>query len=350
MTVNTLLGDTTNPANHPENRFAENGDGDLLSSDRLDNPAAVCEENIPRPDAGRKVFPQHSGEASLPGGAEREWSPEVMDPVTGMLYVHDPVESNFDETTKKRMKQKIEAYKAFEKRAGTDLVPLLIPLSYPAASESGTLLSRELRMSGGIGTAGITDPICFFESKGVPVIEMVLPSGRDSWSVWDPGRQKPFIFLQSRTTVERKRFRVVYEMGYVIRYISRGGRRTIPDIKGSRLVSRTFAASFLLPEEAVRESAYRLAIGKEDWTWDLLIYAKDRFGVSAETFLHRIEELRLITDLLKKTLLKKLEEHYTACRHAGETDIEPKPTRPGHGCLYELQLRARANGKETSIL
>ena len=195
VTLDILLGEAGG-------RPAKTENGDLLSSDGLD--AGDRRGNgdpllVGVPDAVR-------GQTDS-GGAPRAWNGThpPCDPVTGMAYVHDPVESNFDEKNKLRMKREIEKHEALSSRAGTARIPLFVPLSYPAATGSGTLLARELRAAAGIGAAGIVDPVCFFEGKGVPVIEIPLPSERDSWSLWDWEGERPFVFLQSRMTPERKR-------------------------------------------------------------------------------------------------------------------------------------------------
>ncbi|GEM_PF-274768 len=331
ISVTALLGETKSDNYVDEHHQINTTKGDLLSSDKLDS--IDVDTNSEPLFTVQDTVGSHHYSADLS-------NIDAIDPITQMRYVHDPMESNFDRKTKKIMKQEIDKILAAEKEMGHIFgFSPIIPLSYPAAVNSGTLLAREVRMSGGIGPAGIINPITFFEGKGIPVIEMKLPAGQDSWSLWDGEKRKAFIFIQKHTTVERKRFRAAYEMGYIIRYVSGNCCHPISDIKGSKTISRAFAASFLLPEEAVRELTYRLAIGIQDWNWELILYAKEKFGVSTETFLHRIEELRLITDSSKQIFLKQLTEHYEKCRRTGHTDIEPRLEKTICGYLGELQLR-----------
>ena len=94
------------------------------------------------------------------------------------------------------------------------------------------------------------------------------------------------------------------------------------------------------PEEAVREAAHGLAIGPEDWTWELVLALKARLGVSAETFLYRIEELGMLSRSRNRAFRKILEEHYARCRATGKKDLEPAAPRNAGGRLGALKLRA----------
>ena len=90
----------------------------------------------------------------------------------------------------------------------------------------------------------------------------------------------------------------------------------------------------------MRETAHGLAIGPDEWTWDLLLLAKEGFGVSAETFLYRAEELGMVSRAKARELRTGLAAHYEERRAAGAKDIEPHATRRGDGRLDALRMRA----------
>ena len=71
-----------------------------------------------------------------------------------------------------------------------------------------------------------------------------------------------------------------------------------------------FAATFLMPEAAVRTTVSRIGITADVWSWELLLRIKHRFGVSAQSFLYRLHELNLIESRLKDRLDAGINEFY----------------------------------------
>ena len=263
-----------------------------------------------------------------------------IEPVTGLWRVHDARDAAVDRRVRARLAREVREWKKLERAAGV-AGSATLPLFFPSAAEQGALLAREVRTAGGIGPAAAVDPVALLESKGFRVLETKLPAGLDSWSLWDPEDGNAFVFLREAATPERKRFRAAFELGHLARFVS-GGCRPLRDIGASRKTSRAFAAALLLPEEAVREAAHGLAIGPEDWTWELVLSLKARFGVSAETFLYRIEELDLLSPARSRAFRAMLREHYARCRAAGRKDLEPAAPRNAGGRLGALRLRGSA--------
>lgn len=282
------------------------------------------------------------GESSKTGVARTRWA---KDPVTGLLCVHDPRDAAVDRRVRGRLAKEIAAWKKTESEAGVDR-RLSMPLFFPAAAAFGALLAKTTRTASGIGPAAIVDLRAFAEDRGLRVLETKLPADLDGWSVWDPADGNAFVFLRAAATAERKRFRFAYELGHLARFVS-GGFRPLRDIGASKKISRAFAASALLPEEAVREAAHSLGLGSGKWTWELLLLQKRRFGVSAETYLYRVEELGLLASRERKSFLAKLKSHYADCRAAGRTDFEPTPPRNASGRLASLKVLARREGERS---
>ena len=57
-------------------------------------------------------------------------------------------------------------------------------------------------------------------------------------------------------------------------------------------------------------------IGRSDWTWDLLLRIKQRFGVSAQVFNIRLKEIGLISRKLHEIFDKKIKAYYRANNYA----------------------------------
>ena len=334
-TVAELLVATDETANRPD--AVGPIPGDALASDALAkgrvvaNGAGMVAHGTLSPALRAIPLSERGGPK---GGAE-------IEPVTGLWRVHDARDTAVDRRVRARLRKEIESWKKLERAAGITRPSPTLPLFFPAASEFGALLAREIRTAGGIGPTAITDPAALLDAKGFRVVETNLPSGLDSWSLWDPQGGNAFIFLRAAATAERKRFRAAFELGHLARFVS-GGFRPLRDIGASRKISRAFAAAFLLPEEAVREAALSLAIGADDWTWELALALKARFGVSAETFLYRIEELGMVSREKNKEFRSMLAAYYARCRESGNRDFEPPAPKGAASRPGALVLRAKS--------
>ena len=65
-----------------------------------------------------------------------------------------------------------------------------------------------------------------------------------------------------------------------------------------------------MPASAVRTAVYSLRIKPDDWTFELLLRLKDRFGVSAESFNIRLKELSLISLAKCAEFDKRIKNYY----------------------------------------
>jgi hypothetical protein len=88
----------------------------------------------------------------------------------------------------------------------------------------------------------------------------------------------------------------------------------------------------------VRATVSQLGVSKDNWSWDLLLRIKHRFGVSAQAFLYRLHELDLISKPTKDTLDTQIKDFYAA-----NGLIEPDSTRrclTPNGRFFDLLLTA----------
>lgn len=348
-TAGALLGGAEGPTPPPE-AGGPTLPGDALASDALarggdgrgngEAPHGALPPALRAPPLAEGGGPAWGTAATNAPGDPRRTTRGESEPVTGLWRVHDARDTAVDRRVRARLRREIEAWKKLEREAGVAECGATLPLFFPAAAECGALLAREVRNAAGVGPAAAVDPVALLEAKGFRVAATKLPAGLESWSLWDPDAGNAFVFLREAATAERRRFRAAFELGHLARFVS-GGLRPLRDVGASRKISRAFAAAFLLPEEAVREAAHALRLGPGGWTWELLLLEKERFGVSAETFLYRIEELGLLSGSERKAFRARLRERYEACRAAGRTDFEPRPEARGRGRLAELRARAR---------
>ena len=87
--------------------------------------------------------------------------------------------------------------------------------------------------------------------------------------------------------------------------------------------ARKAAAStrLLKQEDAVCGLTTHLALGPTNWTMELLLQLKYKFGVSAETFAHRLEKIGVLAPALRKRFKEELRNYYEEHDNA-----EPSPT------------------------
>jgi len=243
----------------------------------------------------------------------------------------------------------IEAFCALEnickaqKRAN---IPLVIPFN-PTISGM-EMLSEKVRCFAGIEHGIVFDYFELFETLGFRVIVVPLPKKIESFSYYDPLNQNAFFFLAARQNSERQLFCLACELGkiLILTYAIQQGVELFqtdgaPDPSGKKAftdhrAARRFAATFLMPAKAVDDTVKQLGIQRKRWSYELLLRIKHRFGVSAEAFLYRLDELDLIDPSLVQPLKDTIHEHY------GKTDLSRRLLTP-NGRLWDLVL----TGKES---
>ena len=72
---------------------------------------------------------------------------------------------------------------------------------------------------------------------------------------------------------------------------------------------------------------YSLNIKPDEWTYELLLRMKDRFGVSAEAFAIRLKELALITRRKSDEFINQIKKYYESTDHDEPVAKERRPGR-----------------------
>jgi len=228
-------------------------------------------------------------------------------------------------------------------------IPLLIP--FEPTEHGMEALSESLRRFMGIEHGVVFDYFELFENQGFRVIVVPMPKYMESFSYYDPLYQNAFFFLNARRNPERQLFRLVYELGKVLILTHTMNRdeklfETDDDATPSEekpftahRAARRFAATFLMPANAVCDTVMQLGIQEKCWSYELLLRIKHRFGISAETFLYRLDELDLIDPALVKPLKEKIHKHYGKTDF-GEPDFSRRLLTP-NGRLWDLVLTGK---------
>lgn len=186
---------------------------------------------------------------------------------------------------------------------------------------AGAALAEELRTELGLGTAPIVDLETALEFRGVRLRAVKLSKHTTSVAYWDAKATRPLIVLNSLMTDERRRYRTAYELASACLYVSLGCQRLDESLPQHRFLT-DFTAAFLMPAVTVRLAVASTGLGPDDWTFDELVALKSRFGVSAESFVLRLEELGLITPYLRLDLRDRLRAYYR--KHPKSMEPQPK--------------------------
>ncbi len=142
----------------------------------------------------------------------------------------------------------------------------------------------KIRHEWGIGQRPIGNVIHLLELHGVRVFSLSEDCDSiDAFSLWRNG--VPFVFLNSRKTAERSIFDTAHELGHLLLH-----RHGEPTGRKAEIEADNFAANFLLPEQAIRAAAPRLA------TIGTIALMKRTWRASVAAIGFRLHELGLMTD------------------------------------------------------
>ena len=212
----------------------------------------------------------------------------------------------------------------------SSLAPTDLPLfSQVSESEAGAeQLAYALRAHLDVGSAIIHDTIPLFESHGVRVIDTKMPDKPGSVSLYDPRSNNFTVFIASQFKDKpwRRDFLLLTEIGRAFLFFRRG-RMPYHETKRSRRFAHHFAATFLQPEAAVRYAVSSLNVKPDEWTYELLLRMKERFGVSAQFFNIRLKELSLITRRRHAEFDAKIKRHYKRTGYSEPMASNRKPGR-----------------------
>ena len=228
-----------------------------------------------------------------------------------------------------------------------------LPLSIPFLREEDGIdrLVERVRTLLGVENAVVFDYLELLENSGLRILFMELPEELQSVGLHDQINSNVVFFIRQGLNPERQLFRILYELGWAYQHVHRiVARAGDPRVLDQEHTARKFAALFLMPREAVMRTVRQLGIGRDQWTYELLLRIKHRFGVSAQAFNLRLLELGLITPALQQELRERIEQHYAATGHA-EPDSTKRVLSP-NGRFGDLLLCAQqhhATGEVAAI-
>lgn len=177
-------------------------------------------------------------------------------------------------------------------------------------------LTTRVRAALGIGSAVVMDYVQLFETFGIKVIFLKDLPGKgegddyfQSCALYDKENRNAVIVLNNSMSAERKQFRLIYELGNIYLYANNKYSMVI-ETKENRRLAKYFAACFLVPRDSLLNDIFTFGIRPTEWTYEIVLAFKTRFGVSAESFVYRLLEIKKIQKNVADNILKQIYEFY----------------------------------------
>ncbi len=151
-----------------------------------------------------------------------------------------------------------------------------------------------LRNEWSIGQKTISNMVHLLEAKGVMVFSLVENTDTmDAYSFWM--NHQPFVFLNTKKSVERSRFDAAHELGHLVLHA-----HGAPKGKEIEAEANRFASAFLMSEKSVRSHWGRYP------RLSSIVSLKRVWGVSASALLRRLRDLDLLTEWHYRSLCIEL--------------------------------------------
>ncbi len=172
--------------------------------------------------------------------------------------------------------------------------------------------ANTLREIWALGELPISNMVHLLESKGARVFSLEEKTlDMDAYSFWM--NNKPYIFINTRKTVERSRFDAAHELGHLV--LHKHGSPLGREIEAE---AHRFATAFLMPKGSVIAKAPRFP------SLGVFIGLKPYWRVSTSALIRRMSDLGLISEWHYRNLLIELSSKWG--RQSEPNPIEQRET------------------------
>ncbi|HEX3526488.1 MAG TPA: XRE family transcriptional regulator [Thermoanaerobaculia bacterium] len=205
--------------------------------------------------------------------------------------------------------------------AATAVYPLPVPASRWEAIQQGERLASEERRRLGLGDAALPDIAELLEAQGIRTGVVNLPADISGLTLNDP-KVGLFVVVNREHHVLRRRFSLAHEYAHVLADRDRFGlvSRTSERDNLIEVRANAFGASFLMPDEGVRQAVSNLGKGMPSRVYTEVfdevesldvegrtapgsqavqlydvVQLAHHFGVSRAAMLYRLRSLRLVS-------------------------------------------------------
>ena len=154
--------------------------------------------------------------------------------------------------------------------------------------------AQTIRNEWALGERPINNMIHLLEAKGVRIFSLAEDSyDMDAYSFWL--NNHPFIFLNTRKSVERSRFDAAHELGHILLH-----KHGSPLGKEAESQANKFASAFLMPQGSVIANSPGIP------TLEAIIRLKSIWKAAASAMVRRMRDLNLITEWNYRALMIEL--------------------------------------------
>lgn len=213
-------------------------------------------------------------------------------------------------------------------------------------------LAQSIRSFLNINDGIVFDYFELMESFGFRVVTASFMKEIDSFSYFDSVNRNAFFFINEKLTPERQLFSLAFELGMVYMWEQFMTSSSMEPDQEAVKFAKKFAALFLMPKDAVIRTVNQLGISKDNWTFELLVRIKHRYGVSTEAFLYRLRELELIAEEVYRHLKQQIQTFYKKNGYAEPDKSKRMLTHNGRlwDLVHSAQSCAGSNDEITEII
>jgi transcriptional regulator with XRE-family HTH domain len=172
-------------------------------------------------------------------------------------------------------------------------------MSDASAEQTANLVRHHL----GLGGSVTSDYLQVLESAGMDTIFLEMPEGIPALSGFNPLLNHAAIFINNRygRKPEAQLFALFMEIGRLFwRVNAMAAEKRASGKLAIRLDEVTFAnrfaTYFMLPTSSLLRTAGTLGVSPDKWTWELFLFVKYRYSVTARQLLDRLNELPFTRD------------------------------------------------------
>jgi len=214
--------------------------------------------------------------------------------VTGLAYrKHSSLGAKNQKAIQARVQEWLDRYLEIESIFPSDINAFALPTNinrHPESMDDVEQTALSLRKEWGVGLGPIDNMIDLLEAWGIKVGLIEGASGFDACTfLIDEG--SPVIGVKRDLPGDRQRFSLAHELGHII--LEPEGTLNIEEV-----VDR-FAGAFLVPAPTVR---YELGNKRKELTLYELHVLKHKYGLSMQGWIHRAEDVGIISGLTAKRL------------------------------------------------
>ena len=290
----------------------------------------------PPPEENVQTTAQPTGSFNLLRLGETDLKP--------VMRVDDRRDSLPPDIRHKLEKQIADAYRLESSHQAEMQTTLPFTLPFSKSEAGARQLSYAVRSHCDAGSAIIQNIPALFETHGIRILRGPLPDPVEAVTFYDPLHRNFTVFLSNINKMKdfpwHRDFVFLIEIGRMFLFAA-NGFQTYRESKVSFRFARHFAATFQMPEPAIRATVFNLRVHPDNWTYDLLLRLKHRFGVSAYAFNIRLKELGVISQRNYRDFEKRIKDYYA--KNKGEP---PAPTDGMSDRLGDLLALHRKAGTE----